>query len=69
MKSLVPKCPASKERLRTCSSDSGCDVQCEPLLDTQEDTLKERLKERLEERLEERTPHSNIRSAPHPHRN
>ena len=60
MKSLVPKCPASKERLRTCSSDSGCDVQCEPLLDTQEDTLKERLEE---------TPHSTIRSGPHPHRN
>ena len=53
MKPLVTKYSASKtrpERLRTCSSDSGCDVQCEALLELQE----------------ERTRHSTIRSARRP---
>ena len=41
MKPLVTKCSASKarpERLRTCSSDSGCDVQCDGLVEIQEDS-------------------------------
>ena len=49
MKPLVTKCSGSKtrpERLRTCSSDSGCEVQCEGLVDIQEDSI----------------PHSTIRS-------
>lgn len=56
MKPLVTKCSGSKtrpERLRTCSSDSGCDVQCEGLVDIQEDSIPHSTIRYCESRLQE----------------